>query len=85
MDKNGQLLLVNLRRRGIKNVCKAWESDLRKGFAAENYLKQAKERIASVLKVDPGEVFFTSGGTESNNLAIVGEAIALAMRTATRW
>ena len=48
----------------------------RKGFAAENYLKQAKERIASVLKVDPGEVFFTSGGTESNNLALLGTALA---------
>lgn len=47
-----------------------------KGVEAEKYLKQAKEVIASNLKVNEKELFFTSGGTESNNLAIIGSAMA---------
>lgn len=47
-----------------------------KGVEAEAYIKQAKERICKVLKCSEKEVFFTSGGTESNNLAIIGTAIA---------
>lgn len=47
-----------------------------KGIEAEKYVKQAKEIIASNLKVQEKELFFTSGGTESNNLAIIGSAMA---------
>ncbi len=47
-----------------------------KGFDAEKYIKEAKEIIAGSLKVSPKEIFFTSGGTESNNLAIIGSAMA---------
>lgn len=47
-----------------------------KGVEAEKYLKQSKEIIASTLKVNEKELFFTSGGTESNNLAIIGSAMA---------
>ena len=47
-----------------------------KGVQAENHIKKAKERIAKTLKVEPKEIFFTSGGTESDNLAIVGAAYA---------
>lgn len=47
-----------------------------KGVEAEKYVKQAKEIIASNLKVQEKEVLFTSGGTESNNLAIIGSAMA---------
>ena len=36
----------------------------------------ARETIASTLKVDPAEILFTSGGTESDNLAIIGTARA---------
>lgn len=46
------------------------------GVHAEEYVKEARERIAKVLKVDEKEIFFTSGGTESNNLAIIGSALA---------
>lgn len=42
------------------------------GIAAEKEIKQAKEAIAATLKATPGEIYFTSGGTESNNLAILG-------------
>lgn len=43
-----------------------------KGVEAENYIKEAKEIIAKTLKVQEKELIFTSGGTESNNLAILG-------------
>ena len=42
------------------------------GVEAEKYIKTAKENIAKILKVDEKEIYFTSGGTEGNNLAIVG-------------
>lgn len=47
-----------------------------KGVEAENYIKEAKEIIAKTLKVQEKELIFTSGGTESNNLAIMGCAKA---------
>ena len=46
------------------------------GVNAEKYIKQAKENISKILKTDPKEIYFTSGGTESNNLAIIGSANA---------
>lgn len=42
------------------------------GIKAENALKLARDRISSVLKISPKEIVFTSGATESNNLAIKG-------------
>lgn len=47
-----------------------------KGHAAEEYIKEAKKKIAKTLKVEEKEIIFTSGGTESNNLAILGGAEA---------
>ena len=47
-----------------------------KGVVAENYVKQASEKIAKTLKVSSKEILFTSGGTESDNLAIIGGALA---------
>ena len=47
-----------------------------KGVEAEKYLKTAKEQIAQILKVPDKDIFFTSGGTESNNMAILGTAYA---------
>ena len=46
------------------------------GVHAEKYIKEAQENIAKTLKVDPKEIYFTSGGTESNNMAIIGTARA---------
>lgn len=48
----------------------------RKGVEAEAYIKKAREAVARQLKVGEKEIFFTSGGTESNNLALVGAALA---------
>ena len=47
-----------------------------KGVEAENYIKEAKETIAKTLKCQEKEILFTSGGTESNNMAIIGTAMA---------
>ena len=47
-----------------------------KGVDAEHYIKDAKQTIAKVLKVEEKELIFTSGGTESNNMALIGAAYA---------
>lgn len=47
-----------------------------KGVEAENYIKTAREEIAKSLKVKEKEIIFTSGGTESNNMALIGTAMA---------
>mgnify|MGYP004721691329 FL=1 len=48
----------------------------RKGVEAEHYIKDEKESLAKILKVNTKEIFFTSGGTESDNLALIGCARA---------
>lgn len=48
----------------------------RKGVEAERYIDEAKKKIAKTLKVSEKELIFTSGGTESNNMALIGAAIA---------
>ena len=47
-----------------------------KGVEAERYIKEAKETFGKLLKVKEKEIFFTSGGTESDNLALRGAALA---------
>ena len=47
-----------------------------KGVDAEHYIKDAKQTIAKVLRVEEKELIFTSGGTESNNMALIGAAYA---------
>ncbi len=47
-----------------------------KGVGAEQYIKEARETFARLLKVQPKEIVFTSGGTESDNLALRGAALA---------
>ena len=48
----------------------------RKGVEAERYIRDAKETVAKLLKVNNKAIFFTSGGTESDNLALIGCARA---------
>ena len=47
-----------------------------KGVQAEQYLRYARETFAKLLKVSEKEIFFTSGGTESDNMALIGAAYA---------
>ncbi|MCL2286316.1 MAG: cysteine desulfurase [Firmicutes bacterium] len=46
------------------------------GIAAERKLTDARAAIAKILNCNPAEITFTSGGTESNNLALLGFAMA---------
>ena len=44
------------------------------GLQAEKLLNQAREQVARLLRVEPQEIIFTSGGTEGNNFIIKGVA-----------
>lgn len=46
------------------------------GVEAEKYVTEATKRIVKALKVSEKEIIFTSGGTESDNLALIGAAMA---------
>lgn len=48
----------------------------KKGVEAEKYVRYSKEIIAKSLKVQEKEILFTSGGTESDNIALIGGAYA---------
>ena len=60
-------------------VCKTMIGDFgkpsamhKKGMEAENYVRKSAQTLAKLLKVNEKEILFTSGGTESDNLAIIG-------------
>lgn len=55
-------------------------SSHRFGRAAENAIEDARETIAAILKCQPKEIIFTSGGSESDNLAVRGAAWAARSR-----
>ncbi len=44
----------------------------KKGVEAEQYLREARETLARIMKVSEKEILFTSGGTESDNMALQG-------------
>src|SRR6266436_3482365 len=46
------------------------------GRAARAGVEEAKRSIAEALGAEPGQVIFTSGGTEADNLAVIGCALA---------
>lgn len=52
----------------------------RLGFEAEKRLKKAREQVAKSIGVAPEEIFFTSGGTEADNIAIFGAVQKLRRR-----
>ena len=47
------------------------------GRVARVHMDEAREKVAGLVGADPSEVIFTSGGTESNNFALLGVALAL--------
>ncbi|NCB93756.1 MAG: cysteine desulfurase [Clostridia bacterium] len=47
-----------------------------KGVESEQYIKKATAQIAKTLKAEEKEIYFTSGGTESDNWALIGTALA---------
>ncbi|MCW4050874.1 MAG: cysteine desulfurase [Candidatus Bathyarchaeota archaeon] len=44
------------------------------GFKALNAIKTARKQVADLVNAEPEEIFFTSGATEANNLALIGGA-----------
>lgn len=46
------------------------------GREARKALEEAREKVAALINAEPNEIFFTSGGTESDNLALKGVAYA---------
>ena len=64
-------------------ICRVMEEDYgnpsslhKKGIQAEQYVKDAQKGIAGMIHAKEKEIIFTSGGTESNNLALTGCALA---------
>ena len=47
------------------------------GRSARVLLDEAREKVASLIGASPSEIIFTSGGTEANNLALLGVALGL--------
>ena len=52
----------------------------RRGFLAERAMTKARGQVAAVLHCRPEEIIFTGGGTESNNIALLGAARAMKRR-----
>ncbi len=52
----------------------------KEGVSAKKALQDAKKRVAAFLTAHPDEIIFTSGGTEANNLAIIGSVEALRLQ-----
>ena len=60
--------------RGLKEIYGNPSSLHFKGREAEAALKEAREKVASAVGAEPSEIYFTSGGSESDNWAIKGAA-----------
>ena len=60
--------------RGLKEIYGNTSSLHFKGREAEAALKEAREKVASAVGAEPSEIYFTSGGSESDNWAIKGAA-----------
>src|SRR5215510_1961598 len=52
----------------------------RMGQTARHAIETAREQVASLVNASPREIIFTSGGTESDNLAILGTLAAYPTR-----
>jgi cysteine desulfurase len=68
IDKRVALLMEQISRKFFYNPSALYEE----GRQTRKIINEARKKVASVLQSKPDEIFFTSGGTESNNIAIQG-------------
>lgn len=68
LDKDVSLAMQDAYKRSFASP----SSIHRMGISSKNLLEKARKETAEILGVNSGEIIFTSGSTESNNLAIVG-------------
>lgn len=71
VDPDVRLALMYALEKGFGNPSSAHAA----GRESKKIIDNARLSIASLLKCGPDEIYFTSGGTESNNLAILGAAM----------
>jgi cysteine desulfurase len=67
-------VLAAMKPYAVDDFGNAHSSDHAFGWRAAKAVLQAKEQVANLIGSDPDEIFFTSGATESNNLALLGFA-----------
>ena len=63
----------------VKTMCEDYGNSSSRhsmGMKAEQYIREARSIIAGTLKCKEKEIIFTSGGSESNNMALIGTALA---------
>ena len=67
----------------IDSISKSLQSDYgnpsslhRLGIQSEKKIRRAGQLISNTLEIESGQIIFTSGGTEANNMAIIGAALA---------
>lgn len=61
---------------GLKNIYANPSSLHGLGFKSEQAITAAREQVAAAMGVDAKNLYFTSGGTEANNTAVIGTALA---------
>ena len=69
IDERVLNVMIDIYRNSIGNADSRTHNH---GENAREVVERARGQVASLLKVTPGEIFFTSGATESNNIAIQG-------------
>lgn len=72
ISKNVQEVMYHMQQKLYGNPSSIHQA----GREAKFHLEEARHTIASSIHANGGELFFTSGGTEANNLAIIGAALA---------
>ncbi|MFQ5346818.1 MAG: aminotransferase class V-fold PLP-dependent enzyme, partial [Rhodothalassiaceae bacterium] len=79
LDHNATSPLCAPARAAMAEACELFgnpSSVHSEGRAAHRLLDVARERVAALLSAEPGEIVFTSGGTEANSMALQGTAAA---------